>query len=135
MNAPAAPARSRAITVVAWVLQALLALVFLGAGLGKLTGSKPMVDMFEELGAGQWLRYVVGLLEVAAAVGLLIPLLAAFTAACCALLLVCAVIASLTVLDDSPLFPLGALVVAIAIIALRRHDLVTLRQRIRPSSA
>lgn len=41
----------------------------------KVTGAPVMVDMFAEIGASQWLRYVVGVLEVAGAVGLLIPLL------------------------------------------------------------
>ena len=43
-----------------WVLQALLAFQFAGGGLLKLTGSPEMVDLFATIGAGQWLRYLVG---------------------------------------------------------------------------
>ena len=31
----------------------------------KLAGDPVMVDMFADIGAGQWLRYLVGALEVA----------------------------------------------------------------------
>ena len=39
----------------------------------KLSGSPVMVDLFAESGAGQWLRYVVGVFELADAIGLLVP--------------------------------------------------------------
>jgi hypothetical protein len=63
---------ARATNVALWVLQAVLAFQFAGGGLLKLTGSPEMVDLFTAIGAGQWLRYLVGALEVAGAVGLLI---------------------------------------------------------------
>ena len=63
-----------------WVLQAVLAFQFAGGGIMKVTGAPVMVDMFAEIGASQWLRYVVGVLEVAGAVGLLIPLVSSLAA-------------------------------------------------------
>lgn len=54
-------------------LRALLTLVFLGAGGAKLAGVPMMVDSFEALGAGQWFRYVTGLIEVAGAALLWVP--------------------------------------------------------------
>jgi hypothetical protein len=39
-----------------------------------------MVDLFDKIGFGQWFRYVVGTLEVAAVVGLLVPRLAGLAA-------------------------------------------------------
>jgi hypothetical protein len=39
----------------------------------KLGGVDSMVPLFADSGAGQWLGYVVGVPEVAGAVGLLIP--------------------------------------------------------------
>ncbi|WP_210728486.1 DoxX family membrane protein, partial [Cellulomonas septica] len=59
--------RSRTATVLTWVARAALALVFLGAGASKLAGEAAMVEMFDDIGAGQWPRLLVGALEVAGA--------------------------------------------------------------------
>src|SRR6266536_3073226 len=78
---PAAPAtRRRALTVTLWALQALLAIQFAGAGSLKLGGAQQMVDLFTQIGAGQWLRYLVGALELAGAIGLLLPRLSGLAA-------------------------------------------------------
>jgi uncharacterized membrane protein YphA (DoxX/SURF4 family) len=50
-----APA-SRAGNVGLWVLQAVLAFQFAGGGLLKLSGAPVMVELFADIGAGQWLR-------------------------------------------------------------------------------
>ena len=68
---------SRVVTVIAWVLQVGLAFFIGSAGLIKLAGDAAMVTMFADIGAGQWLRSAVGALEVAGAIGLLIPRLRA----------------------------------------------------------
>ncbi|WP_075618811.1 DoxX family protein [Paenisporosarcina indica] len=54
-----------------WILQGLLGLAFIMAGLGKVTGSKMHVEGFEHWRLPQWFRVVTGFLEIAAA-GLLI---------------------------------------------------------------
>jgi uncharacterized membrane protein YphA (DoxX/SURF4 family) len=51
-------------------LQFLLAALFLFFGIRKLIGDEVAVQTFSEIGAGQWLRYFVGTLEVAGAIGL-----------------------------------------------------------------
>jgi len=56
--------RDRALSIVLWVLQILLALQFAMAGLAKVFGDPAMVEMFATIGIGQWFRYVVGALEV-----------------------------------------------------------------------
>ena len=56
------------------ILQVVLAAIIAGGGISKLAGDPVMVDMFADIGAGQWLRYLVGALEVAGGVGLLIRL-------------------------------------------------------------
>ena len=61
---------------VLWVLRVLLAAVFLSTGVRKWLGDDAMTATFAELGAGQWLRYVTGTLEIAGAIGLLIPFFA-----------------------------------------------------------
>src|ERR1700761_3627556 len=66
--------RSRAARIGLWTLQVLLALMFaVGSGAPKLLGESYAVQIFAEMGTGQWLRIVVGLLEVAGGVGLLVP--------------------------------------------------------------
>ena len=58
---------SRPARITAWVLQALGAAAFLGAGIPKLMGAAPMVQLFDTIGIGQWFRYVTGGIEVGSA--------------------------------------------------------------------
>lgn len=115
--------RSRTVTVLLWVARAALALVFLGAGASKLAGEGAMVDMFADIGAGQWLRLVVGGLEVAGAVGVLVPRVALPAAAGLALLMVGATLTNLLVLGESPVVTLvlGVLAAAVAVVLRRRQ--------------
>jgi putative oxidoreductase len=103
-----------------WVPQIALALAIAAGGVLKLIGDPAMVDMFTTIGAGQWFRYAVGVLELAGAVGLLIPRLAALAAAGLVLLLAGAAITNVTFLDQSPVLPLAYLAVAAAIAWIRR---------------
>ena len=48
-------------------LRALLTLAFVGAGGAKLAGVPMMVETFEAVGFGQWLRYFTGVVEVVGA--------------------------------------------------------------------
>jgi putative oxidoreductase len=59
----------------------VLAAVFAFAAVPKLTGADTAVTMFGQIGAGQWLRYLLGTAELAGAAGLLIPPLAGLAAA------------------------------------------------------
>jgi uncharacterized membrane protein YphA (DoxX/SURF4 family) len=102
-----------------WILQVVLAAIIGGGGISKLAGDPVMVDMFADIGAGQWLRYLVGALEVAGGVGLLIPALAGLASLGLAALLTGAVITDQFVLEQSPWLPLALLVVA-AVIARAR---------------
>lgn len=71
---------SRAADISLWLCQALLVLVFLAAGSAKLLGAEAMVEAFDDIGAGQWLRYFTGVAEVAGVLGLLVPRLAGLAA-------------------------------------------------------
>jgi uncharacterized membrane protein YphA (DoxX/SURF4 family) len=118
----AAPARRVAAglaNVGLWVLQAVLAFQFTGGGYLKLTGAAVMVDLFADIGAGQWLRYVVGVLEVAGAAGLLIPRLSGLAALGLVGLMVGAAATNQFVIGQSPWLPLG-LLLASAVIARGR---------------
>jgi len=61
-----------AMTIVLWVLRALMAALFLFAAFAKLTGQPMMVQEFGLLQVGQWFRYVVGLMELAGGVAVLV---------------------------------------------------------------
>jgi uncharacterized membrane protein YphA (DoxX/SURF4 family) len=100
------------LTVATWVGRALLALVFLGAGGAKLAGDPAMVGMFDQIGSGQWLRYLVGALEVAGGIGVLVPRVSPLAATGLGLLMVGATVTNLTVLDTPPWSTLALLVVA-----------------------
>jgi len=56
-----------------WVLKGVVALVFISAAVAKLTGAPMMVAEFNLIGLGQGFRLFTGLVEVGAAVLLLIP--------------------------------------------------------------
>ena len=101
----------RALTIALWVLQIILALQFVMAGLAKLFGDQAMVEMFATIGIGQWFRYVVGTLEVAGAVGVLVPRVSGLAALGLVCLMAGAVLTNLFVLGASPLLPIGLLVI------------------------
>lgn len=89
----------RALNVTLWILQALLAAFFGFAAVPKLLGDPAAVEMFGKIGYGDWLRYLTGAVELAGAVGLVIPLLSSLAASGLAIVMVCATVANLTALD------------------------------------
>jgi uncharacterized membrane protein YphA (DoxX/SURF4 family) len=79
---PAREARRRRRTSARlWAGQALLSFVFVSAAVPKLSADPGMVHEFAQIGAGQWMRYLVGTTELAGAIGLLTPWLAGLAAA------------------------------------------------------
>lgn len=110
-------------SIVAWALQVLLALAMAGAGAAKLAGDPAMVQLFDDIGSGQWLRLVVGFFEVAGAVGLLIPRLRALAALGLVVLLAGATITNLAILHVNTTLSVLYAVVAVLIFVLRRSEL------------
>src|SRR5258708_27014464 len=110
----------------AWALQGILAAAFLAAGAAKLAGVPFMVDLFAQIGLGQWFRVVTGVVEIAGAVALLVPGLASIGGLWLGFTLVGAVATHLFVLHTSPgpAIVLGGLN-ALAVYLLR-HELVAL---------
>jgi putative oxidoreductase len=106
-------------TIALWALQALLAIMFAMAGLAKLFGDPAMVEMFATIGVGQWFRYVVGGLEIAGAVGMLIPQLSGLAALGLVCLMAGATLTNVLVLGASPLLPLVLLALS-ALVAWSR---------------
>lgn len=110
-NAPTARER-RALGIALWALQILLAIQFAFAGSLKLIGDPTMVEMFATIGVGQWFRYVVGALEVAGTIGVLIPRLSGLAALGLVCLMIGATITNVFVLGMSPVAPLVALLMS-----------------------
>jgi uncharacterized membrane protein YphA (DoxX/SURF4 family) len=93
-------ARPRRLTsTLLWSAQILLAAFFLFVAVpGKLIGDHGAVQEFAAIGAGQWFRVLVGIVELAGAIGLLVPGLAGLAAAWLAADMVGATITNVTVL-------------------------------------
>jgi len=119
------------VNVALWALQTLLALMFAMAGLAKVGGDPTMVEMFATIGMGQWFRYVVGALEIAGAVGLLIPRLSGLAALGLVCLMVGATATNVLVLGASPLLPIGLLLVSAVVAWGRRARTKALAEKLR----
>ncbi len=120
------PPTRRALTVGLWIVQGVLAFQFAGAGVMKLMGAPEMVTLFADIGAGQGLRYVVGALEVAGAVGLLVPRLAGLAALGLVGLMLGATFTNIVVIDASPVLPLVLAVAAAVVVRARWSQIVAL---------
>ncbi len=57
--------------IVVWILQILLAVQFVFNG--YLLFTDQFVAKFDDIGFGQWFRYLTGVLEIGTALGLLVP--------------------------------------------------------------
>jgi putative oxidoreductase len=110
---PATIGKGRLITL--WTLSGLV-----GAGGTKLAGAAAMVELFDKVGLGQWLRYFTGPLEVAAGIGLLISRYAFYAAVLLAIVMAGAFIAHVTVLGSSPAAPVVLFVLSGIIAYLRK---------------
>lgn len=69
----AAPAQRNGANIALWILQAITAAAFLMFGLTKLSGAPEAVAFFQTMGTDAWLPYVIGVVEVVAAIALLVP--------------------------------------------------------------
>jgi putative oxidoreductase len=107
-----------------WILQILVAAVFLMAGSSKLFGNTMMIEVFDNLGLGQWFRYVTGAIEIFSAVTLLVPRFIPLGALLLIGTMSGAIVAHLFVLGDSPLVPVILLAFNIAVL-LGRSDRLT----------
>ena len=115
----------------AWTLQGIIATAFLAAGFAKLAGVPFMVDLFEQIGLGQWFRIVTGVVEVIGAVALLIPGLASIGGLWLAATMVFGAATHVFVLHSSPVPAIVLGVLNVVVVYLRRDELVALLHRIR----
>lgn len=98
-NATPAQRPGKVLNIVLWVLQGLLAAFFVFASAPKLFGQQMAAEMFDKIGYGGWFMYFTGIVELAGAIGLVIPRLSSLAASGLAIVMVCATIANLTALE------------------------------------
>ncbi len=116
-------------------LRILLTLAFVGAGGAKLAGVEMMAATFDQIGLGQWLRYLTGFVEVGGAVLLWIPRQQVIGAAVLGGTMVGAVLTHLLILGPSafPAIVLGLL--CTAVIYLHRAQIPGILERVMPSKS
>ena len=120
-----------------WAAQILLAAFFLFmAGGSKLAGAHGAVQEFAAIGAGQWFRYLVGIVEVAGAIALLTPRLSGLAAVWLAADMAGATIVNATVLRNTTygdnVWMTAILLAVFALLAYgRRHQIKGLAAAIR----
>ncbi len=115
--------RSKLMNYGLWALKILAGLAFIAAGVPKLIGQEMMVEMFGQLGLGQWFRYVTGAIEVGGAALLFVPRAQVYGALLLTATMVGAVITHLFVIGGSPV-PALVLLAMVAVIAwAHRGDL------------
>src|ERR1700729_1801240 len=119
--ATGAPQR-KGTNIALWVVQALLALAFVGAASGKLLGKPEMVALFEAVGIGQWFRYLTGLMELTGALLIVVPRTKFFGAALLSMVMIGAVLTHLFILHNAPTAPAVLLLLAGVVAWARRGE-------------
>jgi uncharacterized membrane protein YphA (DoxX/SURF4 family) len=115
----------------AWTLQVILAAAFLAAGSAKLAGVPYMVELFDQIGLGQWFRLATGIVEVTGAIALVFPGLASIGALWLGSTMVFAVATHVFILHTSPAPAIVLGVLNALVVYLRRDELVALLHRIK----
>lgn len=99
----------------------MAAAVFVLGALPKLAGAPQAVAGFDAIGFGDWVRYLIGALEVAGAAALLVPLLAGVAGLAFVGLMIGAVLTQLLVFGGEMVIYPTAMLVLVAIIAWGRR--------------
>lgn len=125
--------RSRRARISLGALQIVLALFYAGASaLPKLIAHPSAAESFDTLGWGSAGMYTIGALELAGAIGLLIPALASVAAVSLSALMVGAFITQLTVFDgEYAATPLILMVPLLVIAWARRQEVAGLTRLLR----
>jgi putative oxidoreductase len=110
------------------VLRLLLSLAFLAAGAQKLIGAEMMVDVYNQIGVGQWFRIVTGLVEVGGAIILWLPAMQFFGAALLGVTMIGAVLAHVLVLGPSALPAIILGVLCLVVMVLHKSQFNTLKE-------
>ena len=123
--------RGRAALIALWLTQVALALMFVMAGGSKLAGVPAMVSLFDQVGVGQWFRYVTGVVELTAGIALLVPSAAVFGAMLLIPTMLGAIVTNVLIVHSSPVMPLLLLLGTASVVWARRHQLRSTHTRHR----
>lgn len=110
----------------AWTLQVVVAAAFLAAAGAKLSAQPSMVQLFAQIGFGQWFRVVTGIVEVVGAVALLTPRLAPIGGLWLGATMFFGVLTHLFILHSNPLPAIVLGLLSLVIVYLRRNELSSL---------
>jgi putative oxidoreductase len=110
----------------AWALQVIVAAVFFAAGAAKLAGVPFMVQIFDQIGIGQWFRSLTGVVEIVGAFALVYPGRAAIGGLWLGFTMVCAAATHVLVLHSSPAPAAVLLTLNALIVYMRRDELAAL---------
>jgi len=105
-----------------WTVQVLVAAAFLAAGGAKLADDPSMVAVFDQVGIGQWFRYMTGAVEITGAVLILVPKTVIFGAALLACTMAAAVSTHLAVIGGNSLPAIVLLSLNLLVLWLRRDE-------------
>ena len=120
-----------------WSLQGLLAGIFVSAGIAQLVGVRAEVLLFDQIGRGQWLRVVTGIMQIGGAVSLVSARTASVAGVALSIMVVGAVTAGFTVLavNPAPLIGLGVLSALVAVLRRDTHAPFFRPLVVRPATA
>ncbi|MFF1542370.1 DoxX family protein [Streptomyces sp. NPDC058291] len=122
-SSPASATRGRRARIALRTVQVLLALFYgIASALPKLIANSYAVDSFERIGWGSTGMYVIGALELAGGVALLIPVLQSVAAVALSALMVGAFVVQMTVFDGENAATPLILIVPLVLIAWTRRD-------------
>jgi uncharacterized membrane protein len=122
--------RANTTNVGLWVIQVTLGAYMVYSGISLFDAG--MVPKFDEIGLGQWLRYVTGVLEIAGGLGLLVPMLCGLAALGLSLVLLGATLTELfLVAKGGPVLPLVLFGVAVGLFLCRRDTIDALLAKVR----
>jgi uncharacterized membrane protein YphA (DoxX/SURF4 family) len=110
----------RGTTIATWVLSVVLAALYGFAGLPKIFGATEMAQQFAQWGYPAWFRVLIGLIEVAGAIGLLLPAVAFYAAGTLGAVMIGAIYTLFTAHDPSLPVPAVCLLLLGAVAYLRR---------------
>ncbi|MGH8877371.1 MAG: DoxX family protein [Stackebrandtia sp.] len=103
----------RGLNITLWVLQIGLALFFAFGSTPKLFAMQGAPEMFDKIGYGNWFMYFTGVVELAGAIGLVIPRLSSLAASGLAIVMLCATVANIVYLEMPEAAPMTVLLAAL----------------------
>ena len=120
---------SRNRTILLWVLQILLAALFLMSSIPKLTSHPRAVEMFENYGYPDNFYLLVGAIELLGAFCLLIPKVAGYGASALMVIMIGASLTHLVNVEVPRVLLTGTLMILLALVGwVRRPEFVRQRQ-------